>query len=118
MGLLIRSIICGLDQGRAIDLARAVAGEKVMVLPATPGRTYEGVILGVTERYVVQALGDEMVLHSRRALLQPPLLEAGQSVAVRYPHGGVGLVEGRRGEKQGQVLDREIERTRDKDLEL
>lgn len=118
MARLIRNNICDLDQERAIDLARAVAGEKVMVLPATPGRTYEGVILGVTERYVVQAFGNEMVLHSRRALLQTPLLEAGQSVAVRYPHGGVGLVEGRSGEKQGPVLDREIERTHDKDLEL
>lgn len=118
MAHLIRSNICDLDQERAIDLARAVAGEKVMVLPAAPGRTYEGVILGVTERYVVQAFGDEMVLHSRRALLQTSLLEAGQSVAVRYPHGGVGLVEGRSGEKQGPVLDRVTERTRDKDLEL
>lgn len=117
MASLIRGNICDLDQERAIDLARAVAGDKVMVLPAAPGRTYEGVILGVTERYVVQAFGDEMVLHARRSLLQTPLLEAGQSVAVRYPHGGVGLVEGRTGEKQGPVLDRDIERTRDKDLE-
>lgn len=117
MAALIRTNICDLDQERAIDLARAVVGEKVAVQPAKPGRTYEGIILGVTERYVVQALGDEMVLHSRRSLLQTPLLEAGNSVAVRYPHGGVGLVEGRGGGKPMPGLDHDLERTRDKDLE-
>ncbi|MEE9937484.1 MAG: Fic/DOC family protein [Achromobacter xylosoxidans] len=117
MAALIRTNICDLDQERAIDLARAVVGEKMAVRPATPGRTYEGVILGVTERYVVQAQGDEMVLHFKRSLLQTPLLEAGKSVAVRYPHGGVGLVEGWSGEKPAPALEREIERTRDRDLE-
>lgn len=117
MAQLIRTNICDLDQERAIDLARAVAGEKVVVLPAASGRTYEGVIMGVTERYVVQAQGDEMVLHARRALLQTQLLEPGQFVAVRYPHGGVGLVEGRSGEKQQPAIEHEIKRGRDKDLE-
>lgn len=117
MASLIRTNICDLDQERAIDLARAVAGEKMAVHPAVQGRTYEGVILGVTERYVVQAQGDEMVLHTKRALLQTQLLEPGRSVAVRYPHGGVGLVEGRGGEKQGSTLDREIERNHSKDLD-
>lgn len=100
MASLIRGNTCDLDQERAIDLARAVAGEKVVVSPAVPGRTYEGVILGVTERYVVQAQGEESVLHTRRALLQAEALEPGQSVTVRYPHGGAGLVEGRSGEMQ------------------
>lgn len=117
MAALIRTNICDLDQERAIDLARAVVGEKVAVQPATPGRTYEGVILGVTERYVVQAHGEEMVLHFKRSLLQTPLLEAGNSVAVRYPHGGVGLVEGPSGERPVPVLDHDLERTRGKDLE-
>ncbi|WP_419761590.1 KfrB domain-containing protein [Achromobacter pulmonis] len=87
------------------------------VHPATPSRTYEGVILGVTERHVVQEHGDEIALHFKRSLLQTPILEAGNSVAVRYPHGGVGLVKGQSGERPVPLLDHDLERTRDKDLE-
>lgn len=117
MSRLIRANICDLDRERAIDLARAVAGEKIAVHPAAFGRAYQGVILGVTERYVVQAQGDYIVLHARRALLQGALLELGQSVVVRYPHGGVGLVEGRNGESLEPMVDHELERGRNKDLE-
>ncbi|OMG80709.1 Fic/DOC family protein [Achromobacter xylosoxidans] len=117
MASLIRTNICDLDQERAIDLARAVAGEKMAVHPAVQGRAYEGVILGVTERYVVQAQGDQMVLHTKRALLQTQLLEPGRSVAVRYPHGGVGLVEARSGDRQMSTLEQEIERNRERGLD-
>lgn len=55
--------------------------------------------------------------HAKRALLQTAHREPGQSVAVRYPHGGVGSVESRSGEKPGSALDHEIGRNRDKGLE-
>ena len=75
-------------------------------------------VIGLTERYLVQeqkGLAGEMVLHSRRALLNVDLVVPGQMIGIRYPHGGVGLVEAslsqseRENSKQLQ-RDRDIER--------
>lgn len=96
MASLIRANLRDLDREYALDLAKAVAGDRAHVVLATPGQSYEGVIIGSTERYLVQeqkGQAGEMVLHSRRALLNVDLAVPGQVIGIRYPHGGVGLVE-------------------------
>jgi cell filamentation protein len=96
MAQLIRASLREIDREYALDLARAVAGDRAHVVQATPGQSYEGVVIGLTERYLVQeqkGQAGEMVLHSRRALLNVDLAVPGQMVGIRYPHGGVGLVE-------------------------
>ncbi|WP_183016485.1 Fic family protein [Achromobacter sp. UMC46] len=93
---LIRANLRDLEQEYALDLAKAVAGDRAHVVLAAPGQSYEGVIIGSTERYLVQEQkghAGEMVLHSRRALLNVDLAVPGQVIGIRYPHGGVGLVE-------------------------
>lgn len=117
LGELIRSNICDLDQERAMDLAKAVAGEKAQISPAVPGCSYEGIVVGETARYVVQAQGDEMVLHARRGLLNHQQLIPGQVVNIRYPHGGVGLVEGKGDSQVDQALQYENQHSRGRDLE-
>lgn len=114
---LIRASLVDIDKERALDLAMAVSDGKVQISPAEPGHAYEGAVVGSTERYVVQSLGDEMVLHTRQALLNTEMLVTGQIVNIRYPHGGVGLVEGEGTPRLDKPLQHDHERKRDRDLE-
>ncbi len=114
---LIRSSLVDIDKERALDLATAIAGEKVQISPAKPGHAYEGAVVGSTERYVVQSLGAEMVLHTRQALLNTEMLVPGQVVNIRYPHGGIGLVEGKGTLQLENPLQHKLLRTRDRDIE-
>lgn len=114
MASLIRAGLRDIDREHAQDLARAVGGDRVQIVIATPGQTYEGTIIGATERYIVQEQRDragEVVLHSRRALVNTQAAVLGQGVEIRYPHGGVGLVEKSiEGPKHENVLQRESNR--------
>ncbi|PQZ60011.1 hypothetical protein CQ050_26955 [Achromobacter sp. MYb9] len=97
MASLIRANLRDLEREFALDLAKAVAGERAHVVLAAPGHSYEGLVIGSTERYLVQeqkGRDGEMVLHRRRALINVDLATPGQVIGIRYPHGGVGLVEG------------------------
>jgi len=118
MASLIRAGLRDLDREYAQDLARAIAGDKVQIIVAVPGQTYEGTVIGSTERYIVQEHRDragEMVLHSRRALVNFQHAVPGQSVEIRYPHGGVGLVEkSSEGSKYENSLQRENTREIDR----
>lgn len=105
MASLIRDNLRDLDQEYALDLARTVAGDKAHISIAVPGQSYEGSVIGSTERYLVQEIkgrAGEMVLHSRRALLNVELASPGEVIGIRYPYGGGGLVE-----KYGERTDRE-----------
>lgn len=114
---LIRASLVDIDKERALDLAMTVSGGKIETSPAEPGHAYEGAVVGSTERYVVQSLGAEMVLHTRQALLNTEMLVPGQVVNIRYPHGGVGLVEGLEPSLLDNDLQRNHGRARDRDLE-
>ncbi|TQJ94708.1 Fic/DOC family protein [Achromobacter sp. SLBN-14] len=118
MASLIRAGLRDIDREYAQDLARAVGGDRSQIMIANPGQTYEGTIIGATERYIVQeqrGRAGEVVLHSRRALVNAQVAVPGQAVEIRYPHGGAGLVErsidGRANEN---VLQRENTRELDR----
>lgn len=96
MASLIRGALRDVDREYAQDLARAVSGDRIQIVMANPGQSYEGMILGATERYIVQeqsGRASEAVLHCRRALVNAQLAVPGQAVEIRYPHGGAGLVQ-------------------------
>lgn len=118
MASLIRAGLRDLDREYAHDLARAVVGDKAQLVLAAPGNIYEGAVIGSTERYIVQAQRDragEMVLHSRRTLINAQHAVPGQVVEIRYPHGGVGLVEkSTEGPKHENALQRESNREIDR----
>lgn len=114
---LIRAHITDLEQEHARDLGRVVAGEKVQFDTPAPGQSYEGLIVGCTERYVVQARGDHMVLHARHALLNSQDLVDGQVMSIRYPHGGVGIVDGGAGHQVEKGTQLEHDRAKGHDLE-
>ncbi|EIJ6113791.1 Fic family protein [Salmonella enterica] len=112
---LIRANLTDHDRERAAELARSVAGDKVQLTRAEPGKTYEGRVIGQTERYIVQERADrtgEMVLHNRRSLSGSAEKLQGRSVEIRYPHGDVGLVREAAGRGAGhdRQHDRQHER--------
>jgi cell filamentation protein len=96
MAGLIRSNLRDVDREHAVALAKLVSGEEVRVSLAIPGCSYNGTVVGATERYVVQAsIGapGEMVLHSRRALFNAEWLVPGHFAEIRYPDGAAGVVD-------------------------
>ncbi|CAB3743316.1 Fic/DOC family protein [Achromobacter kerstersii] len=115
MTQLIRANLQEIDREYALDLARAVAGDRAHVVQAIPGQSYEGGVIGLTERTGFKSkrarLG--MVLHSRRTLLHEDLVVPGQMVGIRYPHGGVGLVERTEPQAEQAYL---MQHQRDRDL--
>lgn len=63
------------------------------LFPAETGKKYDGSIIGVTERHVMQALKDfpdQVITHNRHSLSRIP--EMNKRVEVSYPHGSIGLV--------------------------
>ncbi len=89
---LIRANIQDLDQELAVSLAKATAGDKMQIYSAMNGQTYQGPIIGTTQRYVVKASGPAMILHARQALDKPETLAQKEPVEIRYALGGVGTV--------------------------
>ncbi|EJW5844163.1 Fic family protein [Salmonella enterica subsp. enterica serovar Kentucky] len=112
MAELIRANLTDRDRERAAELARSIAGDKVQLERAEPGKTYEGRVIGQTERYIVQERADragEMVLHNRRAVSAEVEKLQGRHVEIRYPHGNVGLVRDREAGR-GAEHDRQHQR--------
>lgn len=90
---LIRSNLEDRERTKAEALARDAAGPSAQLTRAEPGQSYEGRVIGVTERYVVQERADhprEVVLHNRRALTGPEHM-TGRNMSIAYPHGQAGL---------------------------
>lgn len=94
---LIRTNLTDYDHERAAALVYSIAGGKVQLTHAEPGKIYEGRVIAQTERYIVQECPDyagKMILHNRRSLSVSSEKLHGCSVEIRYPHSDVGLVRG------------------------
>lgn len=95
MGAIIKANLIDLDREHAISIGRESFPGLVNIASAESGRTYVGPVLGMTERYVVQANGDAtVVLHNRCALAvtSSDIIRPGPTLQIRYPHGEVGVV--------------------------
>lgn len=93
---MIRQNLTDLDHEKAANMARTYAGDRVQIERAEDGKSYQGKVIGATERYVVQERTDragEVVLHNRRALSADAEKIQGREVEIRYPHGSAGLVK-------------------------
>ncbi|TFL14025.1 hypothetical protein CSC67_07585 [Pusillimonas caeni] len=111
---LISANLVDYDRQRAIDLARDDVGADSRIVAAQENQAYTGRILGLTDRYVIQALpspSKDVVLHERRTLSASASLLPGQVVRVAYPHGRVGLVT------EPAQNDLNIQRTMDRGFE-
>lgn len=73
---------------------QVAADRDVYVRRAEPGGTYDGPIIGATDKHVLQRVRDseDVVLHRRRHLDIDPRGHGERDVQIRYPHGQVGLV--------------------------
>ena len=82
-----RDIALFIKQNRSFDDGHA------KLFLAETGKKYDGSIIGVTERHVMQALIDSpnyVIIHNRPYLSRVP--EINKTVEISYPHGTIGLV--------------------------
>jgi fido (protein-threonine AMPylation protein) len=65
----------------------------VNLLSAETGKKYDGIVIGVTERYIMQASTDSpnnVIIHNHRSLSKTP--EMDKRVEISYTRGAIGLV--------------------------
>ena len=82
-----RDIVLFIKQNRSFDDGHA------KLFSAEAGKKYDGTIIGVTERHVMQASIDSpnhVIIHDRHSLSKTP--EMNKTVEISYPHGDIGLV--------------------------
>jgi cell filamentation protein len=85
--LVDRDIALFIKQNRAFEVGHA------KLFSAEAGKKYDGSIIGITERHVIQALIDSpnyVIIHNRPSLSRVP--EINKTVEISYHHGGIGLV--------------------------
>lgn len=93
LAALIRENLVDRDLALAINQDRSFDGRGTRIFPAETGKKYDGTIIGVTERQVMQALinsPDHVIIHDRRSLTRIPDID--KRVEISYPHGDIGLV--------------------------
>jgi fido (protein-threonine AMPylation protein) len=85
-----RDIVLVIKQNRSYD------GGYVKLSSAEAGKKYDGTIIGVTERHVMQApidSPDHIIIHNRHSLSKTPDMDKRVKISYpRYPLGDVGLV--------------------------
>ena len=93
LATLIRANLIDRDRLLAIDHGETYRGAHAKICLAEAGKNYEGPIIGVTERHVMQAQIDSpnyVIIHNRPSLSRVP--EINKTVEISYPHGTIGLV--------------------------
>ena len=90
---LIRENLVDHNRLLAISQSRSYGGEHTKIVQAEAGKKYDGSIIGVTERHVMQASinsPSQVTIHNRHSLSRTP--DMNKTVEISYPHGGIGLV--------------------------
>ena len=93
LATLIRENITDRDIALFIKMNFSYDGGYPKLSSAETGKKYEGTIVGVTERYVMQASIDSpnnVIIHNHRSLSKTP--EMDKTVEISYSHGAIGLV--------------------------
>jgi len=93
LAALIRENLVDRDLALSIRQERSLDGRDTRIFPAETGKKYDGAIIGVTERQVMQALINSpghVIIHDRRSLTRIP--DMNKRVEISYPHGTIGLV--------------------------
>ena len=93
LATLIHENLTDRDVALFIKQNRSFDGGYAKLFSAEAGKKYEGAIIGVTERYVMQASinsPDHVIIHNRHSLSRIPDMD--KRVEISYPHGDIGLV--------------------------
>jgi cell filamentation protein len=93
LATLIHENLADRDIALFIKQNRSFDGGYAKLFPAEVGKKYEGTIIGITERYIMQASIDSqnhVIIHNRRSLSKTP--EMNKRIEISYPHGEIGLV--------------------------
>ena len=102
-----RDIVLFIKQNRSFD------GEHAKLFSAEAGKKYDGTIIGVTERHVMQASIDSpnhVIIHDRHSLSRMP--DMNKRVEISYPHGDIGLVR-----EPEKLKERDLSKTQILNLE-
>lgn len=89
---LLADAIKPLDLERRLEVARRAAFDLGPVRLAEPGKAYDGVILAMTGKAVLQATAKGPIEHLRHRLVDAGGLAVGKALQIHYPQGDVGLV--------------------------
>lgn len=89
---LMADAIKPLDLERRLQVLRREAFALGPVRLAEPGKVYNGVILAMTEKAVLQATHEGPIEHLRQRLVDAGALAVGKGLQIRYLQGDVGLV--------------------------
>jgi cell filamentation protein len=93
---LIRENLIDCSTVLYIQKDQSYEGGYFRLFPAETEKKYDGKIIGVTERHVVQApinfpsYPDHIIIHDRQSLSRTP--DMGKMVEISYPRGDIGLV--------------------------
>lgn len=93
MATLIRENLADRDIALFIKQNRSFDGGHAKLFSAEAGKKYDGIIIGITESHVMQALKDvpdQVIIHNRHSLSRIPDMD--KRVEISYPHGTIGLV--------------------------
>jgi cell filamentation protein len=93
MAILIRENLADRDIALFVKQNRSYDGGYAKLFSAEAGKKYDGTIIGITERHVMQALKDvpnQVIIHNRHSLSRMPDMD--KRVEVSYSHGDIGLV--------------------------
>jgi hypothetical protein len=93
LATLIRENLADRDIALFIKQNRSYDGGYAKLFSAEAGEKYDGTIIGITERHIMQALKDipdQVIIHNRHSLSRIPNMD--MRVEISYPHGSIGLV--------------------------
>ena len=93
LAILIHENLADRDIALFIKQNRSFDGGHAKLFSAEAGKKYDGTIIGVTERHVMQASIDSpnhVIIHNRQSLSRMPDMD--KRVEISYPHGTIGLV--------------------------
>ncbi len=92
---LIEDNLLDFDREAAIELAKEVVGDQVHIELPIAGRQYHGLVVGETDRYIVQQQADatnHVIVHQRQTVVTSGWPQPGQIVTIDYSSGRFGIV--------------------------
>jgi len=111
LATLIHENLADRDIALFVKENRSFDGGHAKLFSAEAGKKYDGTIIGITERHVMQVLKDvpdQVIIHNRHSLSRMP--DTDKRIEISYPHGDIGLV------REPEIV-KEISHSKSHDLE-
>jgi len=109
---IIRSNLIDLDREHALARVIEITGKSLSAIDVEFGRSYEGKILAITDRYVAQIQNDsdKIVLHEKHSLVGDVSDFENKITEISYPVGRAGIIREPELKQEYQHQNKELER--------